>query len=252
MATVDFCTFVYSGDAHRLYAPGQFKRQVMSNEYKFDNLIVVHQKCQPGNYPPLEDLGMAIIKPMIIGDNHINKILKSYGIDLSRPQYESSTDSHHAWKNHVVNHLCGASVSEADYIVFADNDCWIKDQLCFHNKELHSWVTVAQHILEDVKDCFIVSPNDGEPERQTLRMSQQMFMVRREDFINADFNQPGFSGNVRDYDTMPQYHSMLEGRMEYYCRSVNKFRWVMDSDYRYWHFNRTNEQDLLELDYSKY
>lgn len=244
MPTCDFITFVYSGDIHRLYAPGQFKRQVLSNDYKFDNLIVVHQKCQPGNYPPLEDLGMPIIKPMIVGDNHINKILKSYGIDLSRPQYESSTDSHHAWKNHVVNHLCGASVSEADYIVFADNDCFMKYPI--------NWVDKAIETIENNSDCFIVSPNDGEPERKILRMSQQMFLVRREDFINADFNQPGFDGDVTKMDTMPEYAGMLEGRLHFYCKSVNKFRYVLNDDYRYWHFNRTNKDDLLELDYSKY
>lgn len=242
--TVDFITFVYTGDTHRLYAPGQFRRQVLSNEYKFNNLIVVHQKTQPGNYPPLEDLGMPIIKPLIVGDNHINKILKSYNIDLTRKQYESNTDSHHAWKNHVVNHLCGASVSDAEYIVFVDNDCLMKYPI--------NWIDRGIYILETNRDVFIVSPNDGEPERKTQRMSQQMFLVRREDFINADFNQPGFDGDVTKMDTMPEYAGMLEGRMHFHCVDKNLYRYVLNEKYRYWHCNRLTADDLLELDYSKY
>lgn len=243
MPKIDFATFCYSGDSHRLHAPGQFRRQVMSNCYQFNQLIVVYQKCQPGNYK-LEDLGMPIIKPMIVGNNHINKILKSFGVDTNKKQYESPTDTHHQWKYHVVNHLCATSVSEADYIVFADNDCWMKEPI--------NWVDKAIETLENNSDCFIVSPNDGEQQRKTLRMSQQMFMVRREDFINADWNQPGFSGNVRDYDTMPEYHAFIEGRMEYHCRNVGKYRYVLEPKYRYWHMNKLTPDDLFELDYSKY
>lgn len=242
--SVDFATFVYSGDAHRLYAPGQFRRQVESNCYPFNKIIVVHQKTQPANYPPLEDLGIEVIKPIIVGDMHINKILTSYGIDITRPQYSSDTDKHHQWKHHVVNHLCAASVSEADYIVFADNDCWMKEPI--------NWIDKAIETLKTYPDCFLVSPNDGEPERKTWRMSQQMFMVRLEDFKKVNWNQPGFTGNVRDYDTMPQYHAMGEGRLEYYCRSVGKYRYVLEPKYRYYHWNRTNAKDLFEIDPTKY
>lgn len=245
MAKIDFATFCFQGDAHRLHAPGQFRRQVMSNCYDFNQLIVVYQKIQPANYPPLEDLGMPIIKPMIIGDMHINKILKSFGVDIEKKQYESSTDTHHQWKYHVVNHLCAASVSDADYIVFCDNDCWMLNPI--------NWIDIAVKTFEDNTDCFIVSPNDGEPQRCALRMSQQMFMVRLDDFKNMDFNQPGWDGNVNvPGGPFPEYFSLLEGRMELYCRVVKKFRYVLSSEFRYWHFNRHNDKGLFQLDCSKY
>jgi len=39
MSVVDFATFCYSGDAHRLHAPGQLQKQVESNGYPFNRII---------------------------------------------------------------------------------------------------------------------------------------------------------------------------------------------------------------------
>jgi hypothetical protein len=67
-------------------------------------------------------------------------------------------------------------------------------------------------------------------------MSQQMFLVKSSDFRNADFNQPGWDGNINipgGPDGM--YWGMMEGRMDIYCRSVQRYRYVMDQKYRYWH-----------------
>ena len=250
--TVDFATFCYKGDIHRLHQPGQFKRQVSSNYYDFNKLIVVYQNIQPVNQIPLDDLDIPTIYPLITGESYINKILQWYNIDIVKPQYQSDIDHHHQWKYHVVNHLLAAACSEADYIVFADNDCWIKNQPCFIDKKLPSWVDKGIQLIQNNSDCFMVSPNDGELGRKTLIMSQQMFLVKRKDFINANFNQPGFTGNIKDYDTMPEYHSMLEGRIHYHCKNVNKYRYVLSPEYRYWHFNRLTKDDLFELDYSKY
>lgn len=241
---VDFCTFCYSGDAHRLHAPGQLEKQIESNGYPFDMIIVVYQQIVPIEYPNLN--GRLRLFPII---RDVDQELMDYGIDLDKPQYQSPTDSHHTWRYHVVNHIVGiqaALANEADYIVFADSDCWMV------NNPPPGWVEWGIDVLQQNPDIFIVSPNDGEPERTTQVISQQMFLVNVTDFLKADLNQPGYSGDPRDYPEMPEYHAMLEGRIHHYCKSAGRFRYVMGPEYRYWHFNRLTADGMLETDMSKY
>jgi hypothetical protein len=192
---VNFATFCHKGDAHRLHAPGQLKRQVESNNYQFNQVIIVYQLLGRDNklyndYNPWDwnSLNTPVNK---ININDIDEALMIFGIDLSKPQYTSTTDKAHTWKNHVVNHLAAITQTNADYIVFADNDCWMVRQL-----ENKSWIKRGIEILQNRPEVFIVSPNDGEPERMGRRMSQQMFLARVNEFKNADFNQPGWDGNV--------------------------------------------------------
>jgi hypothetical protein len=241
---VDFATFCHKGDAHRLHTPGQLRRQVESNRYDFNQIIIVYQNCDFQPLPiPLPDPHIQRYKI-----NNIDLILASAGIDLVASQYNSATDKVHHWRYHVVNHLAAIGVSQADYIVFADNDCWMVRQL-----ENKSWIKRGIEILQNRPEVFIVSPNDGEPERMGRRMSQQMFLARVNEFKNADFNQLGWDGNVDiPGGPMPEYWAMLEGRMELHCRVTDQYRYVLGPEYRYWHFNRLNEQDLFETDMSKY
>jgi hypothetical protein len=246
MITVDFATFCHGKDAHRLHAPGQLKKQILSNNYPFNKIIIVHQCCNPVDYKPFA-LGN-VIEPRIIDENDIDLILSASGIDLSRRQYKSDTDKAHEWRYHVINHLRAIRSSVADYIVFADNDCWMRSQ-----PSGRSWIDYALEIFALSDNIFCISPNDGEPERSTRRMSQQMFMVNVEEFRNADFNQPDWDGNVNiEGGPMPEYWAMLEGRMELHCRKVGKYRYVLPPEYRYWHFNKLTEDNLFETDYEKY
>jgi hypothetical protein len=239
---VDFATFCHAGDAHRLHKVGQLQTQIKSNVYEFDTIFIVYQNCCPRGLW-LDFQGPVI--GLIIKENDIDELLKTYGIN--KKQYTSTTDKAHYWKYHVVNHLKAISKTTADYIVFADNDCWIVRQ-----PPDQSWIDRGIELLRR-HDCFIVSPNDGEPERKTRRMSQQMFLARVEDFRNADFNQPDWDGNVNvPGGPMPEYWAMLEGRMELYCRAVGKYRYVLGPEYRYWHFNRLKEDGHFETDMSKY
>ncbi len=246
MTTCDFSTFCYEGDMLRLHSPGQLKKQVESNDYDFNQIIVVHQNCKPPsyyfNFPDYEDAN--IICPQI---SHIDDVLSDFNIKLEG-QYQSPTDKHHTWKPHVVNHLTAIQQTQAEYIVFADNDCWIRLQ-----PDNDSWVEKGIDILKANNNIFIVSPNDGEPERITRRMSQQMFLVRVDDFRNMDFNQPGWDGNTDiPGGPMPEYHAMLEGRMHHYCKHTNRNRYVLGSEYRYWHFNKIKADGSFELDYDKW
>ncbi len=230
-----------------MYAPGQFSQQVKSNGFHFERGMIICQLCDtPGwNYFDVSFSHMTSYSAHQIND--IDYELSHFGIDIDNDQYVSPTDKAHTWKNHVVNHIVAIQKTKADYIVFADNDCWIVDQ-----PEGKSWVELGIQMLQSNRDIFIVSPNDGEPERTTLRMSQQMFLVKVDEFRNANFNQPGYTGNPKDYDTMPEYHAMLEGRMEYHCRQSGQYRYVCPPQYRYWHFNRLNKEGYFETDRSKY
>ncbi len=246
---VDFATFCYWGDAHKLHLPGQFKKQVESNNYHFNNAMVVYQLCDPDDWDYYLSLAVSLEYMTSRSCHQIEDIdheLSSFGIDIDKPQYISPVDKAHTWKNHVVNHIVAIQNTNADYIVFADNDCWMVRQ-----PKSKSWVEYGIELLQFNRDIFIVSPNDGEPERKTLRMSQQMFLVKVDEFRNANFNQPGYTGDPNDYDTMPEYHAMLEGRMEYHCRESGQFRYVLGPEFRYFHHNVSDENGHFDTDYEK-
>lgn len=251
---VDFATFCYEKDAHRLHAPGQLEKQIKSNNYPFNKIFVVYQSFSISNRLNETFYSQSIngvpIYIIWVDSDVVDKALVGNGIDIDKPQYQSPTDKHHRWQVHVVNHLVAAyysyDLSKSDFIVFADNDCWII-------KQPDSWIKRGIDILQQNPDVFIVSPNDGEPARKTQVMSQQMFMVRTEDFRQADFNQPGWDGDVHvPGGPFPEYWALLEGRMELYCRYVNRYRYVLPPEYRYWHFNRTTQGGQLETDLGKY
>jgi hypothetical protein len=173
---VDFATFCHRGDVHRLHEHGQFKRQVESNGYEFNEVLVIYQKHESEQF-----LFLACNYPVCIYTIFdFDEILETFGIDLSKSQYASQTDQAHYWKYHVVNHLKAISESSADYIVFADNDCWMVRQ-----PEGKSWVDVGIKYLQSHPEIFIVSPSDGERQRMTQRFSQQMFLARVDEFRNA-------------------------------------------------------------------
>jgi hypothetical protein len=243
--SVGFATFCHAGDAHRLYAPGQLKKQVESNGYQFDEIIVIYQRFNSQDLAAFSDCKFPISIYQLFD---FDKILCLFEIDLDKSQYTSHTDQAHQWQYHVVNHLKAAFESVSDYIVFADNDCWMVDQ-----PEGKSWVERGIEILQSRPEVFIVSPNDGEPRRMTKRFSQQMFLARVKEFRYADFNQPGWDGNVNiPGGPMPEYWAMLEGRMELHCRVAGRYRYVLGPEYRYWHHNKLTKDNLFETDLSKY
>lgn len=240
MMLIDFATFCCKKDAHRLHAPGQLRRQVESNGYPFHQIITVHQLCNPADYAPFD----LETKTIVIDD--LDAVLHRFNIDIDKPQYVSQTDKAHAYKFHVVNHLAAVEASQSDYIVFADADSWIVHQP-------DSWVQRGIDYLAANPYCLIVSPNDGEPERATRVISQQMFLARTNQFRQLDFNQPGWDGDVTKLSEMPEYASMMEGRLHFYCEWAGMYRYVLPQEYRYWHHNRINPTtNHFELDRNKY
>jgi len=83
-------------------------------------------------------------------------------------------------------------------------------------------------------------------------MSQQMFVARTNEFRNADFNQPGWDGDVTKLSQMPEYAAMLEGRIYFHCKHTHQYRYVLGPEYRYWHHNRLNQDGYFETDRTKY
>lgn len=240
MASVSFFTFCHKGDFGLIHKPGQLWHQITSNNYHFDSLGVINQCVEPKPF----DIG--VLQYHIKNEQHIDEILFKWGIDLTKPQYTSKTDKAHQWRYHVVNHIYAAQNCHTDYIVFADNDCWIVDSIG------QSWVTYGMAMLELNPLIWMVSPNDGEEERMIRRVSQQMFLVRARDFKAADFNQPGWDGDTNiPGGPMPEYWGMLEGRIELWLRHINKYRYVLPAHYRYWHHNRI-ENGQFVTDKTKY
>lgn len=248
MPTIDFATFCYRGDAHRLHAPGQLKKQVESNNYLFDRVWAIHQLCKPSDYNDSYFVFSCPFSVSVYEITNIDEALKAFGIDINKPQYVSPTDKAHSWKYHVSNHAAAIMHTTADYIIFADSDCWMIRQPAGQ-----SWVQHGLEILQNQPDVFIVSPNDGEPERKTQVISQQMFMTRVDDFRHADFNQPGWDGNPHvPGGPLPEYFGMLEGRMSIYCKYTNRYRYVLGPEYRYIHHNRFNANGTYYTDYKEW
>lgn len=246
MPSIDFATFCYKGDAHRLHAPGQLKKQVESNNYGFHRVFAIHQLYNPAEFsnPYFNDCPFSV---SIYQIQDLDTMLSSFGVDINKPQYVSPTDKAHSWKYHVANHAAAIMHTTADYIVFADSDCWMIRQPAGQ-----SWVQRGLEILQSQPDVFIVSPNDGEPERKTQVISQQMFMTRVDDFRHANFNQPGWDGDVTKMSEMPEYAAMLEGRIHFWCKYTNRFRYVLGPEYRYIHHNRFNADGTYYTDYKEW
>lgn len=258
---IDFITFCHPGDAHRLYAPGWLQKIVNSHQWHFDNVIIIQQRMTPSAASPapsIEGLNTDALR-VVPSELHPN-ILTEFGLPENDPiadEYTHGPTAAHYWKWHVINHLIGLKESDADFIVFSDNDCLIRSQ-----DSGRSWVIEAMRVLKEYPQILIVGPGDGatmaeaqtkEGYRLTRNVSQQLFVCERQELMDADFdidwggefNAPG--------GPMQEYYYMLEGRIWRYLEQRNMWRCIMP-DYiaRYWHCNRLTDDGLFEGDYSKY
>lgn len=195
---IDFITFCYAGDYHRLYAPGWLPKIIQSHEFHFDNVRIVHQRCKGIDLPEppsLDEINTDLLH-IIRSEDH-PAILAEFGIpeqDDLADHYTHGPTGPHYWKNHVTNHLTGLKVSDADYIVFSDSDCLIRSREPGYN-----WIREGMRLLQAYPEILIVSPSDGgfmaeamtkEGYRLTQNTSQQLFLCERERFANIDFAVP--------------------------------------------------------------
>jgi hypothetical protein len=217
--TVDFFSYCCHKDKDKLLPA--LDDHVKSHGYNFNSVNVVFQRTEivEGNY-----------NSHYIAESEYNKILSANGIDPDNAEADDYThgwSAAHYWKHHCVNHLKALNESKADYIVLADADCYIKNQR-------HSWIDEGIKILRNDKSVLVVSPSDGTPKsHKTQNMSQQMFLCDRQRLLSIDFDLP-FEG-FKDGGPMQEYYFMLEGRIGRYMEKKNLFRFMLNSEFRYWH-----------------
>lgn len=220
--TVDFASYCCAKDRDKLEQV--FNKHVESHGYDFDNVFLIYQRCEP-NIRVKEEVNI-----LRIGGKDYDHILSSNGINPDNQEADDYTHgwgAAHYWKHHCVNHLTAINESEADYIVLADADCYIKEQTS-------SWVNEGIKILQNDKNVLVVSPSDGTPKAyKTQNMSQQVMLVERKRFLDINFDLP-FEG-FREGGPMQEYYFMLEGRVGRYLEKNGLYRYMLSSKHRYWH-----------------
>lgn len=260
MPSVTFATFCYHKDAPRIHQPWQLKRLVDCHGYQFDEIILVHQRMtdeQEKALRPIDEISNLKVIKSSYDD------LRNFGI----PDYDEIAEAccngegdPHYYKKHVCNHAAAIKVATSDYVVFADSD------ISMIRNGPPSWVNVAIDVLNKYPDIFVVTPDEGGtdtwkrvPEgRFTLHSSQQIFLVRRVDLLNMDWNvwwdwplgaswptktRNGHqNGYLAPNQPMAQFYPMLEGLIYRWMRKVNKYRFVLNGQHwRYWHDGAVNK-----------
>ncbi len=257
---VDFITFCHPGDIHRLYHDTWLVDMVASHNYHFDTVRIVHQRL--GNTPtPTSGIKYLNCDTFQISPSEVHPdILSEFGLpedDDVADQYTHGPTALHYWKWHVINHLIGLKVSNADYIIFSDSDCMIRSQ-----GQDRSWIEYGIEVLEKHPEILIVSPGDGalmfealtdEGYRLTQNVSQQLFLCNRERLKTIDFNIPWNWETLAPGGPMQEFYWMLEGRIWRYMHKHKLWRCILpDSVVRYWHHNRLIEDGFFEKDHEKY
>lgn len=218
--TVDFATYCCSKDRYKLESV--FNNHVASHGYDFNETFLLYQRCKP-------NIIVKDAKIVDINKNEYYNILKDNGINPDNSEADKYThgwDAAHFWMHHCVNHLVALNESTADYIVLADADC--------HMITNTNWVEKGIQLLKDNRKYLVISPSDGtKVAHETNIMSQQLFLCERQRMLDIDFDLP-FTG-FWDGSPMQEYHFMLEGRIGRYMYKNNLYRYMLSSQFRYWH-----------------
>lgn len=257
MPTIDYATFCYWKDAPRLHQPGHLQKLVAAHGHQFDRVILVHQRIEDKSQLRVIDE----IPNLSITDSYY-ALLNKFNIppdDDVASLCSTGPTSPHWWPHHVINHLAALLASTADYIVFADSDIDII------RNEAPGWVAKAVEILDHNADVLVVSPSDGGHEtwkrhrdgRFTMHMSQQIFMARRQQLADMDWNvwwdwpqgadwpdksRDGHpNGYLAPQQPFREFYPMAEGRIWRYMNKMGLYRFVLDERWRYWHDGAANK-----------
>jgi len=238
-ATVDFITFVHHRDYVRLAAPGELAMRIRSHQHDFYRNIVIRQRLRS------VEGAESVMFPDASAEyesEDFPTILADFGIPEDDPIADEKTHGPaavHYWKWHVINHLIGLTVSDADFIVFSDSDCRIKD-----SPRNPSWVDMGIDLLYRRRDILIVAPSDGghmaekrlpRGVRLTQNVSQQLFMCHRKTLAAIDFAIPWNWEFIAPGGPFQEYYYMLEGRMWRYMHKHGLYRAILPEKWRYWH-----------------
>lgn len=235
--TVDFITFCYFRDAERVHAAGVLHDIVATHRFPFETVRVVHQRCAGMVLPEFDIPTVASFS-----EDH-PQILTEFGVPESDPvadEWTHGPNASHYWKWHTINHLIGLKVSQADYIVFSDNDCDMK-----HNDD-PGWVEVGIRVLERYDKVLVVSPSDGGHiadggrlpggVRLTQNNSQQLFLCNRERMLGVDYNIPWNWEVLAPWEPFQEYYYMMEGRIWRFMHHRGLYRAILPEKWRYWHY----------------
>ena len=221
--TVAYSSFCCQKDMERIVVLAE--KHLISHQFQFDEKFFVLQRCPPS--APVPD-GFT---PIRIYDRHYPDIFSAFGIQWPDPVLDELThgwDASHFHGHHTVNHLETLLYAKSDYVVFADGDCYMKEQ-----PEGTSWINRGIEILETNPDIFVVCPNEGGPERRESIMSQQMFIINRKRFIEMEFIP--WDGTFIDGGPMQEWYGMLEGKISRFMTKNKLWRYVLGPEFRYWH-----------------
>jgi hypothetical protein len=224
--TVTYASFCCSKDIDR--AMETCNEHANSHAFPFAEKIMVFQRCQAtaNQLAAIPDF-----KVINIHAHHYPPILEGFGIQYPDPVLDELTHgwgAPHFWAHHMVNHLSAANRTLSDYIVFADADCHMKNQ-----PEDRSWIEDGIKLLESRPDLFVISPNDGGPERLESIMSQQMFLVNRMRFLRMEFIP--WDGKFIEGGPFQEYYGLLEGWIARHMAKNGLSRYVMNPEFRYYH-----------------
>lgn len=222
--TVAYASFCCAKDMER--AIGTYWDHQESHNFPFPESLFIFQRCFPNGFE--EKPGM---KPVVIQEADYAKIMEFFRIEYPNPVLDELTHgwgAPHFWAHHMVNHLQAAIIAETDYIVFADADCHMKSQ-----PENRSWIDAGIALLEARPELFVISPNEGGPERLETIMSQQMFLVNRKRFLEMEFIP--WDGKFIEGGPFQEYYALLEGFIGRFMAKNGLFRYVLPAEFRYWH-----------------
>ncbi len=232
--TVCYSSFCCPKDMERFIATQA--DHIRSHGYRFDEVRLVQQRCKlPLKWPPMpipEEYNDRTLFHEIV-DADYPKILHSFGIKYPDPVADYITkgwESSHFHAHHLVNHLKVLEHAKSDYIVFADADCYVKDQA-----EGVSWVDVGINTLENNPEMFVVCPSDGRPDGGPDRMmSQQMFLINRKRFLEMEFLP--WDGLFLENGPFAPFYFLMEGFIYRHMVKHNLYRYVLPKEIaRWWH-----------------
>jgi hypothetical protein len=230
MSTVAYASFCCQKDMERVLSC--YVEHVKSHAYGFAEHFLIFQRCAPLVAKESIKINLPGQNSFVhIADEDYPGILGGFQIEYPNKVLDELTHgwgAPHFWAHHMVNHLKAALLATSDYIVFSDGDCFIKNQ-----PAEQTWISEGIDYLQTNPDFFVVSPNDGSPMRLETTMSQQMFLVKRSEFLNMEFIP--WDGKFIEGGPMQEYYGMLEGWIGRYLLKSGRRRFVLPPEFRYWH-----------------
>lgn len=241
MTTVTFCTHCHPRDLPRLHAPGNLEKMIASHQYDFNEIIVVHQRCEGLEY----SFNIKNGRVVDITEQDYPILLAQFGMNYNDTRLDEITHGwtwQWYWQHHCVNHLKEILEATSDYIVFSDADCRIQSQSS-------SWIEKGIELLEETGNIFhprifMVSPSEGGHDYEfvlpngtrCLQMtSQQLFMARTKDMKSLDFTNLQWDGQFIVGGPMQEFYGLFEGWLYRYLVANRLYRAILPEQWRYWH-----------------